>query len=370
MVRILSVLVLLCFFGSSKAFTIQNFVVTRSRLGDHVASCPSSLVDMATGRSISSQIIGHKNVRSVRLGVGRGSLFGVSSMGQGGGVGVMLTSMRKKVSRQGLVEAQAVSEIHGAEAALSILSTYLPHPVVRDVVCATVGSVGAVGWLGLWSYLSSTGALDSKVSRKLVHCGSGPLFLLTWPLFSQAYFTRAIAGAVPAINAVRLLRAGMSEGKQGQDSKLVGAISRSGDPKEVLKGPFIYTLVLAASTFGGWLTVPAISAVCQMAAGDGMADLVGRRWGTVKWPWSQSKSVVGSLAFFGAAFAATLAEIAWFHAFGAIDVTPQDAASRVAMISAACTVVELIPFYKWFGIFGDDNLSVPIVGAVLASMLF
>eukprot|EP00961_Rhodomonas_salina_P248298 3355992-Rhodomonas_salina.1 len=32
-------------------------------------------------------------------------------------------------------------------------------------------------------------------------------------------------------------------------------------------------------------TVPAIAAISQMAAGDGVADIVGRKFGTVKWPW-------------------------------------------------------------------------------------
>lgn len=35
----------------------------------------------------------------------------------------------------------------------------------------------------------------------------------------------------------------------------------------------------------------------QMAVGDGLADIVGRKWGSVKWPFSKSKSLVGSGAF-------------------------------------------------------------------------
>ena len=38
-------------------------------------------------------------------------------------------------------------------------------------------------------------------------------------------------------------------------------------------------------------------AVTQMAVGDGLADIVGRQWGSVKWPFSKSKSLIGSGAF-------------------------------------------------------------------------
>ena len=40
-----------------------------------------------------------------------------------------------------------------------------------------------------------------------------------------------------------------------------------------------------------------VIAVTQMAVGDGLADIVGRKWGSVKWPFSKSKSLVGSGAF-------------------------------------------------------------------------
>lgn len=273
---------------------------------------------------------------------------------------------REVSGARGMVAVEASA---AAAATLAALSAWMPDPVVRDVACALGGIIGAVGWLGVWTWLARTGRVDPKVSRKVVHCGSGPLFLLTWPLFSKAYAARFIASVVPATNALRLLRAGTSTGKAGQDSGLVSAISRSGRPEEVLQGPFVYTLVLLASTSAGWLTIPAISAVCQMAAGDGMADLAGRKWGTVKWPWSDSKSVVGTLAFFLASFVTTLGEIAWFHAFGAIAISPQEVAGKVALISALCAIVELIPFQKVFGLLGDDNFSVPIVGAALAYVL-
>ncbi|KAJ1476991.1 hypothetical protein T484DRAFT_1823014 [Baffinella frigidus] len=66
-----------------------------------------------------------------------------------------------------------------------------------------------------------------------------------------------------------------------------------------------------------------------MAAGDGMADIVGRKYGSVKWPWDKDKSLVGSLAFVAGAFAATWGILAWFSAFGLLTL-PASAAPDVS----------------------------------------
>jgi dolichol kinase len=40
-----------------------------------------------------------------------------------------------------------------------------------------------------------------------------------------------------------------------------------------------------------------IIAISQMAAGDGMADIVGRKFGIQKWPFSKDKSYIGESSF-------------------------------------------------------------------------
>ena len=59
-----------------------------------------------------------------------------------------------------------------------------------------------------------------------------------------------------------------------------------------------------------------------MAAGDGLADIVGRRWGTVKWPFSASKSYAGTAAFVAGAFVVSAAVLGLLSASGsmALDV--------------------------------------------------
>lgn len=52
---------------------------------------------------------------------------------------------------------------------------------------ATLLSFGiAIAGLRLIEFLADRGRLESKLSRKIIHIGTGPLFVLCWQLFSPA----------------------------------------------------------------------------------------------------------------------------------------------------------------------------------------
>jgi len=82
------------------------------------------------------------------------------------------------------------------------------------------------------------------------------------------------------------------------DAGLVASVSREGDRRELLKGPLFYVLVLIACTLLSWRDSPTgLVAVSMMCGGDGMADIVGRRFGGGnRLPWNGAKSVAGSAA--------------------------------------------------------------------------
>lgn len=77
--------------------------------------------------------------------------------------------------------------------------------------------------------------------------------------------------------------------------------THSGDRGELLRGPLYYVLVLVGVTAVFWRTHPAgLVAVSLVCGGDGLADIVGRRWGgSNKLPWNGDKSWAGTLAMFG-----------------------------------------------------------------------
>lgn len=183
----------------------------------------------------------------------------------------------------------------------SVVDLVVNEPIVRDSLCSIASAAGAIAWLKIWTTLASSGSMDSRLSRKIIHCGSAPLFLLVWPFFSSSPEARLVAAVVPALNMAKLAFA--AKGTDAESTRLITAVSRSGEAKEVLGGPLLYCAVLLLATLFGWRTsVAAVVAICQMAVchiidertrglfrscqvGDGLADIVGRRYGKqYKWP--------------------------------------------------------------------------------------
>jgi dolichol kinase len=205
------------------------------------------------------------------------------------------------------------------------------------------------------------GVYDSKVARKLSHTLSAPLYMLLFPIFSEADGARFFAELVTLVNAIRLYLAGT-----GRDTSLANAVSRSGDKSEALGGPFIYVCFFQVFLLLFWRTsMVGIIAMSTMAAGDGMADLVGRRWGrNNKWFFSEDKSIVGTAAFAVASSLTSIGLVNWLMYTGCLQssMEPMDLALRIIAISVACSLVELLPV-------GDDNYSVPLSAAALAALL-
>jgi dolichol kinase len=170
--------------------------------------------------------------------------------------------------------------------------------------------------------------------------------------------------------ALRLIAAGTGSGigsgsVEGSESELAGAISRTGDRREALGGPFIYVLVLLFSVLLFWTDSPiGIVAVATMAVGDGLADLIGRRFGSSnKWFFNKSKSMAGSAAFVAGSFAGSLGLISWLTKMNTLEpLQLTGLAGRLLAIAIICAGVELIPL-------GDDNWTVPVAAAVLSGML-
>ena len=142
-------------------------------------------------------------------------------------------------------------------------------------------------------------------------------------------------------------------------------MSRSGDTSEAFGGPFIYTIVLLLLTSLFFTNSPiGVVAATQMAVGDGVADLIGRRLGKTKWWFDDKKSYAGSIAFTIAGFFTSWALLEWFYMSGALTDSVQDLPARLLLISATCALVEVLPIKLV-----DDNWSVPLAAAGLSTLL-
>jgi phytol kinase len=240
---------------------------------------------------------------------------------------------------------------------------YTNGMIFRDSIATALAAVLAVILVKGITYGKENGCYNSKVGRKLNHTLAAPLFILFFPAFSDAEGARFFAGLVSLSNMLRLYLAGTGQG----ESSLASTISRSGNKAEVLGGPFIYVCWLQAMIWCFWRSsFVGVVAMATMAAGDGMADLVGRKWGAnCKWSFSDgSKSKVGTLAFGVSAFLVNFGLCEWLIATGCLESKQgmTDLAVRLLVISFVTALVELIPF-------GDDNYTVPGCAALMAALL-
>eukprot|EP00899_Mesostigma_viride_P018658 jgi/Mesvir1/26794/Mv20561-RA.1 len=238
-------------------------------------------------------------------------------------------------------------------------------PGYHDLVAFSITIIAATVWVKFVDYIAGKQILDRNDSRKLLHITSGPLVLLTFPFFSSSPYARYLACLVAAVNACRL--ALVATGAL-RNENMIRAIARHGNKGELLSGPLYYCLVLCVLTALFWRTSPiGVVALCCLCAGDGMADVVGRRWGASNKLWfTTSKSWVGSITMFLCGAACSIMFLAYMSSFGFLAVDWRVDVVKTMLVSLACTVAEAaIP-----GNLLDDNLSVPLVGVLAGLLLF
>ncbi|WP_299408076.1 phosphatidate cytidylyltransferase [Acaryochloris sp. IP29b_bin.148] len=240
----------------------------------------------------------------------------------------------------------------------------MTHPMLQDSVVMVITLLLALSWLRIMDALAAYGWLEQKLSRKIIHMGTGPLFVLCWPFFSPQPTARYFAALVPLAITLQFIGIGVGWIK---DPDAVQAMTRTGDPKEILKGPLFYGLVFVVCTLGFWRTSPVgMLALMMMCGGDGLADIVGRRLGLHKLPFSPEKSWAGSAAMFGGSFLFALSFLTLFNRLHYFQ-PPLAWASMVSVVAAIAliaTVVEALPFRD------IDNLTLTGVAVTLGLWWF
>jgi phytol kinase len=237
------------------------------------------------------------------------------------------------------------------------------NPIVRDLLATVVTFAAALAWLRLIDALAHRGVLEPRLSRKIIHVGTGPLFVLCWLLFSPAPAARWLAALVPLAITAQFLLVGLG---LLPDPAAVAAMTRTGDRREILRGPLLYGVMFVACTLVFWRTSPVgIVALMLLCGGDGLADIVGRRLGRRKLSRGSSKSWAGSAAMFLGGLAFALAFVVLFSRQGQFD-PPLDLAralAAIAVIALATTVVEALNAGPY------DNLTITVTALVLGLIL-
>src|SRR3989304_2752151 len=57
----------------------------------------------------------------------------------------------------------------------------------------------ALAFLRLMDFLAQRGMIEGKLSRKLIHIGTGPIFVLCWLMYPDVQIGRWLAARVPLV---------------------------------------------------------------------------------------------------------------------------------------------------------------------------
>ena len=220
----------------------------------------------------------------------------------------------------------------------------------------------ALTWLRVNDFAAQRGWIGGQVSRKIIHMGTGPLFVLCWPLFTSSPYSRYLAALVPLLITVQFILVGIG---LIRDEAAVHAMSRTGDRQEILRGPLYYGIVFVLITLIYWTESPTgIVALMLMCGGDGLADILGRKFGRVALPWNRGKTWIGSLGMFlgGWIFATTVVEV--YIGLGFFPAPLINYLPGITLIALAGTLVESLPFRD------VDNLTVTLTALILGALIF
>ncbi|KAF5948049.1 hypothetical protein HYC85_014006 [Camellia sinensis] len=236
--------------------------------------------------------------------------------------------------------------------------------IMHDAGATAIVMLGAYFLVLTFDSLTQRDLIQQNLSRKLVHILSGLLFMACWPIFSTSTGARYFASLVPLANCLRLVTYGLS---LATDEGLIKSVTREGNPEELLRGPLYYVLILILCVLVFWRESPiGVISLAMMCGGDGIADIMGRRFGSVKIPYNKKKSWVGSISMFIFGFLISIGMLYYFSALGYFQLDWVWTVERVALVSLVATIVESLPITDVV----DDNISVPLASMVTAFLSF
>jgi len=220
----------------------------------------------------------------------------------------------------------------------------------------------ALAWLRLMDFAAHRGWIESRLSRKIIHIGTGPIFVLCWLMFPDVWYSRWLAALVPLLITAQFALVGLGMMK---DEASVKAMSRTGDRREILRGPLFYGIVFVVMTLVYWKESPiGMVALMLMCGGDGLADILGRGLKSPKLPWNKDKSWAGSLGMFIGGWALAAFILGMFVLAGIFFEPFTGYLIPITLIALAGTLVESMPLKD------VDNITVTLAAVALGHWLF
>ncbi|KAL6630680.1 hypothetical protein ACP70R_028531 [Stipagrostis hirtigluma subsp. patula] len=216
-------------------------------------------------------------------------------------------------------------------------------PLLRDAGAALLTALAAAAVLRFWEVVANRALLDQETGK------SGP------PRNSDSVSAPLLAPLIIELNIIKVIVIGL------------GLVKDEGtETTELLKGPLYYACAVTLTTIIFWRTSPiSIAVICNLCAGDGVADIAGRRFGHAKLPHNPEKSYAGTVANFVAGFIASVLFMCYFHHFGFVEES-WTMVMAFCVISFVAAIVESLPISTRL----DDNLTVPLASVLVGGLIF
>ncbi len=233
---------------------------------------------------------------------------------------------------------------------------------MNNIIATIITFAIALGFLRLMDFFAQRGWIDSRLSRKLIHIGTGPLFVLCWLLFPNTPEARWLAALVPFMIVVQFALVGLGIMK---DEAAVQAMSRTGNPREILRGPLYYGIAFVVLTIVFWKDSPiGMTALMLMCGGDGLADIVGRRVTSPKLVWGKEKSVAGSISVFVGGWLLTAFILFIYVSTGVFTKPFGSYLLPITVVVLVGTLVESLPHKD------VDNITVTLAAVIVGLFVF
>lgn len=166
-------------------------------------------------------------------------------------------------------------------------------PVLFNILI-TVGSLVYVFGVVALMDLAVKKGFPQDLSRKVVHVAAGS-WLIFWLFYDSSHWTKYLNITAAFIWTIFLLVKGFTA---KVDDKAVKTMTRTGDRSELLRGPLYFTLVMNLLGTVFYSTPFALTAMGFLTWGDGLAPVVGTRYGKHSYKVFSNKTIEGSITFF------------------------------------------------------------------------
>lgn len=235
--------------------------------------------------------------------------------------------------------------------------------LVWDIIAFVISLIVIMMLVQINAKIEASGKLSTDVTRKVIHIFAAPLWILTWMIFSGGVFSRYLALIVPLFFVLQFIAIGTGKVK---NEDFVASMSRSGDPKELLGGTLYYAILMMVFGFtsfyvGATDSSPlAIIVFACLAGGDGLADVIGRKYGGEKkfGIMGSERTIAGSIGMFLGSFLFSFV-LMFIFSLEIAAWNPIPLVVPLLVISFIATIVEALSPK------GLDNWTIPIVVAIL-----